>query len=86
MALPLDPLAAGLGLLALQYIGLPAYSTGNRSNCLKVISPETRVMLPKIHSHVARYVEYCRPKFHIAQKDSNVSIKSTSPQLLPALE
>ena len=31
--------------------------------------PETRVMSPEIYSHVARYFESCRLKFHNAQKD-----------------
>ena len=32
--------------------------------------PETRVTLPEIYIRVARYVEWCRPKFLNAQKDS----------------
>ena len=45
-----------------------------RSSCPKVISPE--VMLPEIYSHVARYFESCRPKFHNAQKDSKTASQS----------
>ena len=30
----------------------------------EVMSPETRVMLPEIHSHVARNPKSCRPKFY----------------------
>ena len=53
----------------------PNALTGLRSSRPKVISPEvmspeTRVMLPEIHIHVARYLESCRPKFHNAKKDS----------------
>ena len=56
-------------------------SRGNRSSRPKVISPEvmspeTRVMSPEIYSHVARYLESCRPKFQNAQKDSkNARVK-----------
>ena len=38
--------------------------------------PETRVMSPEIYSHVARYFESCRPKFHNAQKDSKIASQS----------
>ena len=30
----------------------------------EIMSPETRVMLPEIHSHVARNPKSCRPKFY----------------------
>ena len=40
------------------------------------MSPETRVMSPEIYSHVARYLESCRPEFQNAQKDSkNARVK-----------
>ena len=38
-------------------------NTDLRSSRPKVISPETRVMLPEIHSHVVRNPKSCRPKF-----------------------
>ena len=34
----------------------------------KVMLPETRVMLPEIHSHVARNPESYRPKFYRVYK------------------
>ena len=40
------------------------------------MSSETRVMSPEIYSHVARYFESCRPKFHNAQKDSKIASQS----------
>ena len=42
----------------------------------EVMSLETRVMSPEIYSHVARYFESCRPKFHNAQKDSKIASQS----------
>ena len=34
----------------------------------EVVSPGTRVMLPEIHSHVARNPKSCRPQFYRVYK------------------
>jgi len=49
MALPSDPLVAGLGLLALWYLGLPAYSTqiALKSSRLKSCCPKPESCRPK---------------------------------------
>ena len=39
-------------------------SGGNRSSRPKVMLPETGVMLPEIHCHVARNPESYRPKYY----------------------
>ena len=56
--------------VSLMYNEFDYWFDGLPSSRPKVILAETRVMLPEIYSHVARYLESCRPKFHNAQKDS----------------